>query len=527
MSGTIGNTCNIITILPMGVECYAVNTTSNLSSDGYINLIITGGTPPYTINWDVGGSGIFLNNLSYGSYGATITDFYGDYSEDIECVVGYNTIKVDKFEKCSGSTGQDIIYTEPINSLIQTYVYTFVEYDGCYEYMGSEFVPTTTIYSALTINEEYTDCGLCVVIPPSPEDQPSLCLTNNINLSYDFEPAGLDENDNYYWTSTTYVTIVKFNINTSQWNILNWSPFSSMVQNTTSTVPIGEWNQIGNNNITQWTMYIGPCSPIPLNINTNVTDTSCITDSDGSVNILAYGGNPPYEYRIPTVSLTWSNSSIFSNLPVGLYVAEVRDSNNDIVSSSFLVSNQQSDAEYEVGFTYNFTNLYNQGVIDFELNISPPLSNGNQILINTDDLKIIHEQTKRLNTDGGTVSFEYSYDITLNGNGITFISGPSTINNNPVCNGNATDKKEIFELKNNAQITISEGDILQGQIVFTLDNFNGSSDCGCTMIADYGITLELNNYELITNFNCVTNTLNNNIIVENISIQDCSGDIGV
>lgn len=527
MSGTIGNTCNIITILPMNVECYAVNATSNLSSDGYINLIITGGTPPYTINWDVGGSGIFLNNLSYGSYGATITDFYGDYSENIKCTVGYNTVKVSKFEKCSGSTGEEVIYTTPINSLTTDYIYTFVEYDGCYKYTGNEFVPTTTIYSALTINEEYTDCGLCVIIPPSPEDQPSLCLTNNINLSYDFEPAGLDENENYYWSSTTFATIVKFNTNTSQWNLLNWSPFSSMIQNTTSVIPIGEWNEIGNNNITPWTMYIGPCGPIPLNININVTDTSCITDSDGSINIIANGGTPPYQYRIPTISLTWSNLPIFNNLPIGLYVAQVKDDNNEIVTSSFSVSNQQSDVDYEVSLTHTFTNLYNQGVIDFELNISPPLSNGDEILINTNDLKIIHEQTKRTGTDGGGVSFQYSYDITLNGNDIQFLSTPSVLNNNPVCDGKAIDTTEIFEANNNTQITISEGDVLQGQIVFTLDNFNGSSDCNCPMYANYGLTLELNNFDLVTNFNCVTDTLTNNIIIENVSLQDCSGDTGV
>ena len=85
----------------------------------------------------------------------TVTDYYGDYTYEVECVVGYNTVKVSEFEKCSGSTGEDIIYTTPINSLTTDYVYTFVEYDGCYKYIQDTFINYGISYSALTISEEF------------------------------------------------------------------------------------------------------------------------------------------------------------------------------------------------------------------------------------------------------------------------------------------------------------------------------------------------------------------------------------
>ena len=49
------------------ISCYGEN-------DGSLGLVVTGGIPPYTINWSNGSSATTLNNLSSGNYSATITD---------------------------------------------------------------------------------------------------------------------------------------------------------------------------------------------------------------------------------------------------------------------------------------------------------------------------------------------------------------------------------------------------------------------------------------------------------------------
>lgn len=523
MSGVSGNTCNIITLLPMGVSCYASNATSNISSDGYINLMITGGTAPYDIQWQTGGAGIFLNNLTYGSYSATVTDYYGDYTYEVECVVGYNTVKVSEFEKCSGSTGEDIIYTTPINSLTTDYVYTFVEYDGCYKYIQDTFINYGISYSALTISEEFTDCSFCVVIPPSPEDQPSLCLTNNIDTSYDFEPAGLDSNDNYTWTSSTNNFVIEYNVNNNRWVIVNWSGNGSMIQNTTNVIPIGEWVNIGNNNSVPWFMSTGVCGPIPLNlVVSDITDATCYNESNGSIILTPNGGQPPYQFRIPTISLTWSNSPVFYNLPVGLYIAEVRDSNNDTTTTLFSISTQQDNLEYEVSITHTFTDLYNQGVINFDVVVTPSLSNGDQIILNYSDLIVTFQETYRSGIGTSTPQFNNSVTVNKNGSSITILTSPYNASGTPACNGDATDSTKDFYKFNSNTLVIEEGDIINGTIEIEIDNYQDSSDCDCHMYVYYGSTVEISQIQLQSNFSCVSATLTNNIISESISLQGCN-----
>jgi hypothetical protein len=46
-----GNSCSVVTIFPMGVNCVTVPTSTTTSNDGSMTLIITGGTAPYTIFW--------------------------------------------------------------------------------------------------------------------------------------------------------------------------------------------------------------------------------------------------------------------------------------------------------------------------------------------------------------------------------------------------------------------------------------------------------------------------------------------
>ena len=44
-----GNSCNIITLFPLGVECNSVNSSTPETSNGLISLYITGGTAPYNV----------------------------------------------------------------------------------------------------------------------------------------------------------------------------------------------------------------------------------------------------------------------------------------------------------------------------------------------------------------------------------------------------------------------------------------------------------------------------------------------
>jgi len=93
---TLSNECNVITIFPMGVACNP-NDTKNPSYhgaiDGKASLTITGGTPPYKTVWLNGGvnnKGSIspaIENLPAGSYTATTTDFWLDYTAITVCTL--------------------------------------------------------------------------------------------------------------------------------------------------------------------------------------------------------------------------------------------------------------------------------------------------------------------------------------------------------------------------------------------------------------------------------------------------------
>ena len=68
MAQLSGNSCNIITLFPLGVECNSVNSSTPETSNGLISLYITGGTAPYSVTWNNGGQGTLLTNLSLPTY---------------------------------------------------------------------------------------------------------------------------------------------------------------------------------------------------------------------------------------------------------------------------------------------------------------------------------------------------------------------------------------------------------------------------------------------------------------------------
>jgi hypothetical protein len=74
------NNCTVKSLRPLEVICNPTNATSPETQDGSIQLFINGGTSPYTISWESGAQGTFINNLQAG-----------DYIESITCTVENDT----------------------------------------------------------------------------------------------------------------------------------------------------------------------------------------------------------------------------------------------------------------------------------------------------------------------------------------------------------------------------------------------------------------------------------------------------
>ena len=86
------NECDVITIMPMGIECVSSNPSSYGSSDGEVSVSITGGTPPYKVYWSSStnpsiGIQPSLYNIPNDTYAATVVDFYGDFTATTYCTI--------------------------------------------------------------------------------------------------------------------------------------------------------------------------------------------------------------------------------------------------------------------------------------------------------------------------------------------------------------------------------------------------------------------------------------------------------
>jgi len=102
------NNCNISNLRPLEVTCNPTNASSPEAQDGSIQLFINGGTSPYTVSWTNGSQGTYIGNLQSGTYTATVTDYYGDYTKTITCTVGNDTFYLDEFIKCEDNFNPNI-----------------------------------------------------------------------------------------------------------------------------------------------------------------------------------------------------------------------------------------------------------------------------------------------------------------------------------------------------------------------------------------------------------------------------------
>lgn len=238
MSDTVtNNNCNIFTVYPMGVDCETTNATSN-GSDGSMTLFITGGTPPYTIQWSTGDVGLTqISNVIPGTYTATVTDYYGDFVVTASCIV-----------------------------------------EGPTPAITPSSTPTPTPSSIPTY-----PLKMCFTMNQSPHTQ------------YEFDYQGVISGKPS-WGGAAYDVV--FDSARTRWVLSGFT--GSLVQNSNITIPIGTWTELGTSNT--WTMLTGTCITTSLNAELTTTDLTCTGSDNGTVSVNAWGGTSPYQYSIDGVN---------------------------------------------------------------------------------------------------------------------------------------------------------------------------------------------------------------------------------
>jgi hypothetical protein len=368
------NECDVLTLFPLSIECLVQQPSDAESFDGSTTLIITGGTPPYTVFWEIGSYAPALINIGVGSYKATVTDYYGDFTATTTCILSAETSIV--LPMCFvvenlltsetfyvNSEPQGLLNGKPYYFLqngIEKLGYVF--WDGATELWtfcqslecqgsayntldnGSNFYPTGNTGdwviiadSLFYITESYTGRCISPIITATTSQLCANLVVRSNNPGYLTENLLIDLNEGDEingqpsWTSSTgqYVIYLDTGATPTQW-VMTGYPFVSLVNYDTSNPPLTNWQVFGSPVVYNMLVLSGECFSA-YTIDLSIVSNNALCQQQGSITVNADGGVGPYEYSI-NGGQTYQQSTIFNGLVPGTYYVVVRDSN--LVSST-------------------------------------------------------------------------------------------------------------------------------------------------------------------------------------------------
>jgi hypothetical protein len=291
------NECAIVTLFPMTAICNNVDPTTPQSYDGSVSLMVSGGTPPYTIVWDDGGLGATKDNIGIGDYKATIVDYYGDFTAYTTCSLTATTT-------------------------------------------------TTSTSTTTTTLPSYED--LCMYFY---ENAGSGSITNQFlfNGYLNGKPTWISDDDSYsiYWSTGT----------TNQWLVDGWN--DGIIYNSNpSSLPLTGWQFLGGSYSGFYSISVveGTCvDNVMINVSISAQSPTC--GNNGSIVLSANGGDPAYQYSI-NGGTTFQSSPVFNNLNGGIYMVTVKDSNNVTTTQSVTLSSPPPNQTYQIQLSVLGSNTF-------------------------------------------------------------------------------------------------------------------------------------------------------------------------
>jgi hypothetical protein len=370
----LANNCDVITLFPLGVECYGTNPSSSTSYDGRLYLRITGGTAPYNITWEGGQKTPYLFNLGGGDYTVTVVDYYKDFTATTTC---------------------SMIVPSP--------------------------TPTPTLTPTMTPT-------------PSPV-YPTLCFNiiwqEQVPTQIEFTPNGV-VNGKPSWTNGSGYNVI-WNPTQGVWAMSGYTAYGGTLNSQSPTVPpLSGWYAVGSEIPATVSVQDESCSTaVFLSAQILTSLANCENVCNGSILINPIGGTAPYQYSINN-GTTFQSSNIFSNLCGGSYSVVVKDSNGDEYSQITTVANQGLTTTYSIGVQKLSNPIgVNQESMTWKVNVVPPIPQGAQI---TFDLLINNDQLVQRPGDG---LIEYTNVVKKNTTTLsTTPVSNSTTSNRPYCSPN-------------------------------------------------------------------------------------------
>ncbi|MEM6722396.1 MAG: T9SS type B sorting domain-containing protein, partial [Bacteroidota bacterium] len=276
-------------------------------NDGSMTATLTGGTQPYTYEWNNGGTVFNPSGLPAGLYTITATDANGceviesiDVTQPDELLVSFQAVSVTCFGFDDGQASATVSGgTQP---------YTYVWDNG-------ETTPIATNLDAGIHDLSITDGNGCLLVEQVQVGSPTELIFGNVPLSV--------VNVQCFGDNTGSV-IINPQGGTQPYTF-QWS--NGQTNQVATDLPAGTYDVTvtDNNGCFIASNEFEVTQPEgPLAVSFEVMNITCFGDSDGSIQATVSGGTPTY-------NLNWSNGGIESgliNLSAGDYVLTITDENN-------------------------------------------------------------------------------------------------------------------------------------------------------------------------------------------------------
>jgi len=452
------NDCKILTIFPMGVECFTISepTGSNVF-DGILSVKVTGGTAPYTYYWsDIQGSNI-KSGLLPGDYPVTVIDYYGDYTANTICNL-----------------------------------------------MGPTPTPTPTQTIGPT--------------PTPTSDCQNICITSvGFFVSYGpwlFTCNGL-YNDKYTWQYIDEEDEIIYNIvwtpTRTRWEVVGEDMISPivfdsgiMVSTSSSSIPVSSWQFFGGpGDPPQISANTGECNEtLPLTLTLTTQNVNC-SNNNGSIIATALYGVSPYQYSVNNGN--YGPSNVFNGLGPGTYTIRVKDFANTVVTKIVTIVNMQNPVSYTVSLINLGSNIIIHGVnqsqqtCNYRVNINPPLPIGTTISFNLNLAYQVDNNSPWTDNDPDqTASYEIITTLNKNGGSISPINPVplSTLTSERLgCSPNEVYKEFSGQTASGVQMT--SGDNVSGTTTVLLNIFAPQFDeNGCSSALNSTVTVSISSIQI-------------------------------
>lgn len=292
-----------------------INATCNGSTNGSIDLTVTGGSGPYTYSWNTGAATEDITALAPGNYSVSVTDANGcikslGFTITEPAPLAASPAKTD----ITCNTADDGTITVGVSGGTAPYLYSWAD-------DGSVTVNTRSGLSPGNYTVTVTDANGCI-------DVESITI---------IEPAQLTSSDVVQNVSCFGESTGAINLTISG----GVAPYSYSWSNGALTEDL---TNIGAGNYSVTVTDVNGCTisdsftitqpASALSKTEAVQQITCSGAADGIINLTVTGGAAPYTYN-------WSNGSTtedLSTLPAGAYTVIVTDNNGCTITDSYVIT---------------------------------------------------------------------------------------------------------------------------------------------------------------------------------------------